>query len=170
MTTESIFLKYSADKLTQLASRIGTCLEQLTDEQIWARNSTSGNAVGNLVLHLCGNVTQWIGSGVDGRADMRERDAEFAARGDATSRELSARLSSVVADAAATIRALAPERLAERTTVQKYDVTVLEVIYHVVEHFSGHTGQIIFATKFMTSSDLGFYRHLKAASHTESVP
>ena len=170
MTTESIFLKYSADKLTQLADRIAACIDRLNDEQIWARNSTSENAVGNLVLHLCGNVTQWIGSGVGGRPDTRQRDAEFAARGAMTGPELKLRLSAVVSDAVAMIQGLAPERLVQRTTVQKYDITVLEAIYHVVEHFSGHTGQIIFAAKFMTSSDFGFYKHLRTASHTERVP
>lgn len=170
MTTTSVFLEYSADKLTQLADRIGTCLTQLNAEQVWARGSTNENAIGNLVLHLCGNVRQWIGSGVAGQPDNRQRDGEFAARGEISPQDLKTRLAEVVAEAAATIRALPSPRLEERIHVQVYDITVLEAIYHVVEHFSGHTGQIIFATKLLTGSDLGFYRHLSQPAHEEKVP
>jgi uncharacterized damage-inducible protein DinB len=165
------FLDFSAKKLGQLASRIETCLGKLTEEQIWARGSEQENAVGNLVLHLCGNVRQWIIAGVGGEPDRRKRDEEFAARGSVPSPELEERLSTVIEEATAVIRSVTNERLAKRITVQKYDVSVMEAIYHVVEHFSMHTGQIIFATKMMTSEDLGFYQHLRtAAPHGQKTP
>ncbi len=170
MSIEQIFLTYSADKLSQLAGRIATCLDKLSDEQIWTRHSDNENAIGNLVLHLCGNVRQWIGTGVAGLPDIRERNREFAARGGAGRGELKERLRTAVDEAAEQIREFPPERLEEITRIQNYDVTRLEAIYHVVEHFSQHTGQIIFATKLLTSSDLGFYAHLKQAAHTETVP
>jgi uncharacterized damage-inducible protein DinB len=170
MAAEQIFLNYSADKLLQLAGRIGACLDKLSDSQIWARHSDNENAIGNLALHLCGNVRQWIGSGVAGLPDIRERDREFAARGGHSCGELKERLRRTVEEAAEQIRELPPERLVEITRVQNYEVTRLEAIYHVVEHFSQHTGQIIFATKLLTSSDLGFYAHLKQATHAEKVP
>jgi uncharacterized damage-inducible protein DinB len=122
------------------------------------------------VLHLSGNVRQWIVSGVGGRPDIRQRDAEFAARGGGGA-ELVVRLEEAVEEAAGVLARLTPERLSERIVVQHYDVTVLEAIYHVVEHFSGHTGQIIFATKMLTATDLGFYRHLRdAAAHDKKTP
>ena len=168
---DRMFADFSAKKLRQMAQRIETCLARLTPEQIWARGGENENAVGNLVLHLCGNVRQWIVAGVGGAPDVRERDAEFAARGGASIDELSARLHSAVEEAAAVIEAVTGERLLQRLAIQKYDVSVMEAIYHVVEHFSGHTGQIIFATKMLISEDLGFYRHLsKAASHGEKTP
>jgi len=170
MSDASVFLDFSARKLRQLASRIGTCLAGLTEEQVWARGGENENAIGNLTLHLCGNVRQWIVSGVGGRPDVRERDAEFAARGGPNTAELSQRLQSTVAEAAAALEAVTPARLAERVTVQGYDVSVLEAIYSVVEHFSMHTGQIIFATKILTGADLGFYRHLRATPHQEKTP
>jgi uncharacterized damage-inducible protein DinB len=160
------FLDFSAKKLQQLASRIETCLEKLTEEQIWARGSEHENAVGNLVLHLCGNVRQWIIGGVGGEPDRRNRDAEFSARASVPSPELEERLSAVVEEAVAVLAGISRERLAERLVIQKYEVSVMGAIYHVVEHFSQHTGQIIFATKMMTSEDLGFYRNLKAASQS----
>ena len=91
---------------------------------------------------------------------MRDRDAEFAARGGASTAELGARLRETVDEATAVIAALAPERLAAQMAIQGYRVSVLEAIYHVVDHFSMHTGQILFATKMLTGTDLGFYRHL----------
>src|SRR3984893_12120525 len=61
--------------------RIVGCLEQLSDEEIWWRPNAASNSVGNLVLHVCGNMRQWIISGLGGAADLRERDKEFAERG-----------------------------------------------------------------------------------------
>src|SRR5579864_7521031 len=98
------------------------------------RNTDNENSVGNLVLHLCGNVGQWIGSGVAGKPDTRQRDQEFAARGAVSPADLAERLNNSVTEAAAIIRNLPPARLSEHITVQKYDVTVMEGIYHVVEH------------------------------------
>jgi len=165
------FLNYSAEKLRQLGGRIETCLGTLTEEQIWARGSENENAIGNLVLHLCGNVRQWIVSGIGGAPDERQRDREFAARGRVAGPELAERLRTVVAEATTVLDGVSAERMAQRVTVQKYEMTVLSAIYHVVEHFSGHTGQIIFATKMLTGSDLGFYRHLSAAAaHSEKTP
>lgn len=167
---EQDFLKYSADKLNQLSGRIHDCLGRLNAEQVWTRNTESENSVGNLVLHLCGNVNQWIGSGVAGKPDTRQRDQEFAARGSVPPAELGQRLSATIAEAAGIIRQVAPARLTEKIIVQKYDVTVLEAIYHVVEHFAEHTGQIIFATKLLTGQDLGYYKHLNRPKHSETTP
>jgi len=150
MSEMTAFLDYSASKLGELRSRIDTCLEQLNEDQVWARGKDSENAVGNLVLHLCGNVRQWIVSSIGGQPDRRDRDAEFAARAGVSKAELRQRLHATVAEALAVIAALPERRLSERHTIQGYDVSVMEAIYHVVEHFSMHTGQVIFATKMLT--------------------
>lgn len=168
MTSDEIFLRFSAEKLEQLHGRIEDCLARLTPEQIWTRNSENENAVGNLVLHLCGNVRQWIGSGVGGLADHRRRDTEFDARGGKAPADLSELLSATVAQAAGIIREVPARRLTERILPQGYDVTVLEAIAHVVEHFSHHTGQIILLTKMLTGDDLGFYRHLRGSGRAAS--
>jgi uncharacterized damage-inducible protein DinB len=170
VANEQTFLSYSTEKLRQYADRISVCLDKLTPEQIWSRGSDNENAVGNLVLHLAGNIRQWIGSGVAGRENVRDRDAEFAARGGSDSHSLRELLRTTVDDATAVIETLTPERLSETIRVQGYDVTVLQAVYHVVEHFSQHTGQIIFATKLLTGGDLGFYRHLANLSHIERTP
>ena len=170
-TVERAFLEFSSTKLRQLAARIDTCLAQLTEDQIWTRGGENENAVGNLVLHLCGNVRQWIIATVGGEPDARQRDAEFAARGGASVAELRDRLSSTVARAAVVIDAVTKERLSDRLAIQGYEVSVLDAIYHVVEHFAMHAGQIIFVTKMLTGTDLGFYRHLSSqAAHGHKAP
>jgi len=165
-TLHRLFLDCSVRRLELSFSHLEACLGKLTEEQVWARGTENENAIGNLVLHLAGNVRQWIVAGVGGAPDTRERDGEFSARGSSSIPELTERLRGIVREAAAVIGAVTRERLAERVVIQKYDVSILEAIYHVVEHFSLHTGQIIFATKMMTGSDMGFYAHLRArAAH-----
>ena len=155
-----LFLSFSEERLKLFVSRIVDCLGRLSDEQIWMRGSENENAVGNLVLHLCGNVRQWAGSGVMGLPDIRDRQLEFDARGVRSKQELQSLLETTMAQAIEGIRTLPANRLGERITVQNTPTTVLQEIYAVVEHFSGHTGQIIFATKMLTGQDLGYFRHL----------
>ena len=155
-----LFLTFSHDRLKLFLSRIVDCLGRLSEDQIWIRGSENENAIGNLVLHLCGNVRQWIGSGVLGAQDIRDRHSEFEARGTGTKQELQALLEMIVGQALEGIKTLPPNRLANRITVQNTDTTVVQAIYAAVEHFSYHTGQIIFATKMMTSQDLGYHKHL----------
>jgi len=163
VTVEQNFLKCSAQRMRQAHERLETCARMLDDEQFWLRTGENANACGNLCLHLAGNVRQWILHGVGGQPDMRTRDAEFAARGGSGKEELLAQLRSTVEEACALIESLPDGRLTEVVHPQNYTVTVLEAIYHVVEHFSLHTGQIIFLTKALTDRDLGFYAHLKGS-------
>jgi uncharacterized damage-inducible protein DinB len=170
MTAIEIFRKFSAGKLRQLAGRLQVCLRKLDDDQIWSRGGPNENAVGNLVLHLCGNVRQWIGISLAGLDDTRKRHEEFETKGGLGRADLSARLSATVNQAAGWIESAPEERFLAATRVQNYDVTGLEAVYHVVEHFAGHTGQIIFITKRMTGEDLAFYGHLEQAGDNEQMP
>jgi uncharacterized damage-inducible protein DinB len=171
ISLEQIFTTFSSDKLLQLSERICACLDILDTELIWQRASENENAIGNLVLHLCGNLRQWIGFGVAGKPDIRERALEFAARGGIDVAELKKQLRGAVEEAVSEIRVLKPERLGQPTKIQSYELSVSEAVYHVVEHFAGHTGQIIFATKHLTGQDLAFYKHLeRLKSHQERVP
>lgn len=168
MTLESEFLRFSVEKLRESMERIETCVAKLTPEQAWARGSESENAIGNLLLHLNGNVRQWILSGVSGEPDHRERSAEFAAREGTPAEDLVSRLRETVDAALDVIRRLPHEELMKRTGAQGYDVTKLEAIFHVVEHFVGHTFQIIFATKLLTREDLGFYAYLNKTGRADA--
>ena len=167
MTLEQIFLTEAADKLAENLDRIETCVPKLPAEFLWARESENENAVGNLLLHLEGNVRQWILSGIGGAPNRRHRPSEFSARSGSPGSVLMANLRAAVNDAVRVIRTLPPERLADAVTIQGDDTTVLGAIFHVVEHFSGHTYQIILLTKRATHEDLGFYSYLAEAGRKE---
>jgi uncharacterized damage-inducible protein DinB len=136
--------------------RIIGCIEQLSPEQIWWRPNEASNSVGNLVLHLAGNVRQWIISGLGGAADVRQRDLEFSERGPLPRRVLMNRLRKSVTEACRVLRKLSPEDLARVHSIQKYRVTGMDAAFHVAEHFSHHAGQIILLTKMLTGSNLKF--------------
>ena len=153
-----LFLAHSTKKLRQMCAHIESCLERLTDDQIWSRGAAHENSVGNLVLHLCGNARQWIDAGVGGEKDIRDRDGEFSMRGGLTGGELVSHLKQTVDRAVAVIEGVTAERLLEEVNPQTGPVSVLDAIYQVVGHFQQHTGQIIFATKILAGEDLGFYR------------
>ncbi|MBI5282902.1 MAG: DUF1572 family protein [Candidatus Solibacter usitatus] len=169
-SSEQLFLEFSVRKLRQLLSRIHVCLDKLDDSQIWLRESGNSNAAGNLCLHLAGNVRQWILHGIDGQPDTRTRDAEFAAAGGHSRADLLLHLDSTVEQACRVLEHLPPEQLTLVIRPQNYDATVLEGIFHVVEHFAQHTGQILYATKALTGEDLGFYRHLSGTAQPPSPP
>ena len=137
--------------------KIERCLELLSDEQIWWRPNPQANSIGNLLLHLSGNVRQWIVCGVGGASDARDRDAEFAQRAIIPRGELLERLKQTLSEADATLAKLDSEELLAQKQIQGCDVTVLEAVLHVVEHFSMHTGQIILMAKMFAEVDLGFY-------------
>jgi len=134
--------------------KIERCLELLSDQQIWWRANPQSNSIGNLLLHLSGNVRQWIVSGIGGMIDARDRDAEFAARAIIPRHELLGKLKQTLSEADNALAKFDSGRLLERMHVQGCDVTALEAILHVVEHFSMHTGQIILLTKLITAQDL----------------
>lgn len=169
-SADHLFLEFSAKKLRQFLSRIHVCLDKLDEERIWLRAGDNSNAVGNLCLHLAGNVRQWILHGVAGQPDVRQRDDEFAARGLVSKAELWQRLNATVQEACAVLEQVPAEDLTRVILPQNYDVTILEAIYHVVEHFAQHTGQILYATKALCGEDLGFYRHLAGSAAPPPPP
>jgi uncharacterized damage-inducible protein DinB len=168
MTLEADFLTSAADKLAENLNRIETCLTELPPHSLWARDSENENAVGNLLLHLEGNVRQWILSGIGAGPDERDRSSEFSARTGANASVLLAKLRGTVGEAMALIRSLPHGRLTEEVSIQGYDTTVLSAIFHVVEHFSGHTYQIFLLTKRFTGKDLGFYSYLDQTGRRET--
>ncbi|WP_373694163.1 DinB family protein [Edaphobacter paludis] len=139
-----------------VATNMSTCLGKLTDEQIWSRGGAHENAVGNIVLHLCGNIRQWVMHGISGTEDIRVREAEFSADGGVSGTVLAEMFAATVAEARTIIARLPPERLTDRTSPQpgRPEVSVLEAIYQVVAHAHEHVGQIILVTKQMITTDL----------------
>jgi uncharacterized damage-inducible protein DinB len=141
----------------EFLSRITDSVALLSDQELWWRPNESSNSIGNLLLHLSGNVRQWIISGLGGKEDLREREKEFMERGSASAQELLSLLRATVSEAVSVLHNLSEESLLEKHRIQVYDVDGIQAIFHVVEHFSGHTGQIIYIVKMLKDKDLRFY-------------
>ncbi len=137
--------------------KIRRCLDVLSADQLWDRPDSRSNSIGNLLLHLSGNVRQWIVSSVGGAPDERYRSGEFEAREGAGVDELFGRLRATLDAADAVIAGLDATTLMHRRTIQDRDVSVLDAVYHVVEHFALHTGQIILLTKARVPGRIQFY-------------
>lgn len=158
MTIASAFVERSRHYLAyEYPTKIERCLATLPAETLWRRTGDGSNSIGNLLLHLEGNVRQWLVSSVGGAPDHRERSAEFAAVEGDDARTLFAALTATLLESDAILAQLTPDELLTHRTIQGRDVTVLEAVYHVVEHFSLHTGQIIMLTKAWVPGSIQFY-------------
>lgn len=137
--------------------KIAVAVDRLSDDDLWWRPHPASNSVGNLLLHLSGNTRQWIIHGLGGFPDFRDRAAEFAQSEGGTVAEVLEVLRATVAEADTVLAGLSAEGLLEDRMIQGLRVTGLSALYHVVEHFSMHTGQILYLAKMRSGTDLGFY-------------
>jgi len=152
-----IFLEESCRYLTlEYPAKLERALRLLPPEDLWWRPAPATNSVGHLLRHLSGNVRQWVVHGIGGRPDARDRASEFADQGGELGPLLDD-LRASLADAEAVLRHLPPGALLESRSIQGIETTVLRAVYHVVEHFSMHTGQILWIVKARTGRELGFY-------------
>lgn len=141
--------------------RIKQCLSELSDDQIWYRANENTNTVGNLILHLCGNVRQWILHGLDGQRDVRERNIEFNERGPLPREVLYNHLNILMHDLDNALGRIVNKDLLEEKTVQKhFHENGISILFHVTEHFSYHTGQITYFTKMINDIDTSYYGRL----------
>lgn len=151
------FLEQSIDRINQNTPRIISCMNELKEEDTWRRPNDSSNSVGNIILHLCGNITQYIISSLGETRDIRERDKEFSANSGYSKKELINKLTMVVEKACDVIKKMDAEKLLRKRQVQGFQHSGMGIIIHVTEHYSYHTGQIAFWTKLLKNKDLGFY-------------
>ena len=154
------FKEQSIYRIRESHHRIIACLDLLDESQIWLKPNLALNSGGSLVLHLCGNITQYIISTLGGTPDNRNRDAEFAATGGKTKAELKSIFNHVIEQSILCIERTTEEDLSTLKKVQVYELTGVGIIIHVTEHLSYHTGQIAFLTKLLLEKDLGFYAGL----------
>jgi hypothetical protein len=157
----TLFLAFSRNKfLNQSWPRLKACVEPMTVEQVWWRPNEASNSVGNILLHLNGNITQWIVASFNKDEDKRDRPAEFSAHGGLTAAELLDRLGATIAAAEKVLNRLTVEELLAPYEIQGYHVRGLDAVYQVIEHFGLHYGQIAYIAKSLSGKDLGFYREL----------
>ena len=153
-----MFCEDARSQFEKYTPRIIHCLQLLSEKEIWWRPNRASNAAGNIVLHLCGNLRQWIISGLGGAPDLRERDKEFSERGPVPRRLLISQLKRTVKEACKTINRASVKTLSRKFEIQGFRVSGLVAIAHVYEHFAYHTGQIIYLTKLKRGRDLRFTR------------
>jgi hypothetical protein len=163
-----LFLEFSRRKLLEhYWPRLRACVEPLTEAQAWWRPNEASNSIGNLILHLNGNVGQWLVDSFEGREDERDRPAEFGAQGGRTATVLLERLGATLQEGSAVLARLTEKDLVARYEIQGYHVSGLEAVYQVVEHFGLHYGQIAYISKSLSGRDLGFYRELSKTGRAE---
>jgi uncharacterized damage-inducible protein DinB len=155
--TAEAMIALSRGYLREYLTKIRLAVSVLDDEIVWARPNDASNSIGNLMLHLAGNARQWLVSGVGGAEDVRDRQSEFDQRTPLPSTSLIDWLEQTVTEVDRVLASLTPADLHTRRTIQANDVSVLEAIYHVVEHFSMHTGQIILLAKSKEPDRIRFY-------------
>jgi len=165
----ALFLEFSRQKLIgEYWPRLRQCVESLSDEQVWWRPNDASNSIGNLILHLNGNVGQWLISPFSGAHDVRDRPAEFSERRQLPATALLEMLGATMDHASGVLGRLTEADLLATFQIQGYTVSGLGAVYQVVEHFGMHYGQIVLVTKLLRGQDLGFYRELDKTGRRES--
>lgn len=151
------FIKNSCFRLDESLRMVKISLAKVTEEQLWQKPNTSLNSIGNLILHLCGNLTQYGIASLQGLEDKRERDVEFSTVGGLPKAALLEQLTTTVTTVKESMESVSIERLVAIAHVQGFELSGLGNCIHLVEHFSYHTGQIAFWVKLLNDQQLGFY-------------
>jgi uncharacterized damage-inducible protein DinB len=147
--------------------RLRGCVASLTDDQVWWRPNEASNSIGNILLHLNGNVRQWAVTPFTTADDCRDRPGEFREREHIAPSALLEALGATIHEADIVLARLSASDLGATLNIQGYRVTALEAVHHVVEHFSMHYGQVVYVTKQLRGEDLGFYRHLDSTGRAD---
>lgn len=155
MTTE--FKTEIIGQLNENLPRIKTCLEKLSEDDVWFSPNEQTNAIGNLILHVSGNIRQYGISGISNLPDNRDRPTEFSSTQTHTKQELFAIISSTISECCATISSLSERELLTQYQIQGFELNGISVLVHIAEHLSYHVGQIALLTKLIAKQDLGFY-------------
>jgi hypothetical protein len=153
------FLAEARRRLAACHQRIKHCIGQLNDGQVWWRADSGQNSIANILLHLCGNVRQWIIAGIGGVPDQRDRPREFAERAPIPKERLERRLDEVVAEADAVLARVSDAQLLGSRRIQGFDETGLSAISNSVAHFAGHTQEIVFITRIQLRDRYRFAWH-----------
>ncbi len=164
MTDSSLALPREADRLFgEYLRKIEHCVGRLSAAQLWWRPNSKCNSVANILLHLCGNLSQWVLDGLGGMRYERHRREEFTAFEGEEGAALTSRLHKVVAACQTIAQGLSAEDLGREHTIQGIAGNGFGVLLHAVEHMAYHTGQIVYLTKQLVGeqAEIEFYPHLK---------
>lgn len=151
------FLDQCIYRMDENSKRVNKCLDSLSEEEVWKRPNASSNTIGNLILHLCGNIRQYIISSLGNTPDIRVRAEEFSAQKSLAKAELHNRLASTTEEAKQVMTNVTYDELLRKRQVQGFDMSGIGIVVHATEHYSYHTGQVALLTKLWKNKDLGFY-------------
>ncbi|MAY21420.1 MAG: hypothetical protein CMC74_01425 [Flavobacteriaceae bacterium] len=157
LTVRTTFIKNCVFRIDENTRMLKIALSSITEEELWKKPNNHLNSIGNLVLHLCGNITQYVIAPLGNLEDQRDRTLEFSTTGGYSKQELIEKLDRVLLKAKATIARVSEATLLKEKEVQGFQFSGVGLIIHVVEHYSYHTGQIAFWVKLLKNKDLGFY-------------
>ena len=160
MQTDDFVKEFKENALLRMhenQERIHKSLAQITEEEAWKAPNLVSNSAANLILHLCGNITQYILSSLGESPDQRQRDLEFSIQGGLSKAELLEKIDGVLSESYEVIQEASIDKLLKIKKVQGFEFSGIGIITHVVEHLSYHTGQIAFWVKLLKNQDLGFY-------------
>lgn len=153
----SEFLKNSIYRLDEDTRMIKISLDAVSESVIWKKPNVSSNSIGNQMVHICGNMTQYIIASLGEQDDFRKRDEEFSMTGGLTKIQLVQKLEDTVDKAKRVLTGCNKKQLIKKREVQGFNLSGIGIVIHAVEHYSYHTGQIAFWTKLLINKDLGFY-------------
>ena len=142
-------VKEISNRMRALLERAEQAIGQLEDAQLWYRNHSTDNSIGNLVLHLVGNLRQWILGGIEDLPDTRDRPLEFSIKQGVSKTELLEMLHSTVEQSCRAIDSLPTSRITEAKHIQNTETTIAYALVMAVSHLGLHVGQIQFITKGM---------------------
>lgn len=160
-------VKNAIYRIEESIGKLDKCLDELSEDELWKRPNSSSNSVANLILHMCGNMTQYVISSIGGKLDLRERDLEFSSSSGYNKTKLLQKLHSTVNETKEVLLQVTEVELLRVRSVQGYQFSGIGNILHAVEHFSYHTGQIIFWTKLLKDKDMEFYKGVDLNAHNE---
>jgi uncharacterized damage-inducible protein DinB len=162
------FIAQAIHRIDENIPKLIKCIGELEESEIWKRPNQNSNSVGNIILHLCGNIRQYAISSLGHSKDVREREKEFLADGGYSKPDLLQKFLSTIEEAKNIIQNISVEELLRRRQVQGYTHSGIGIVIHVTEHLSYHTGQIIFWTKLLKNKDLEFYVGINLNVRNES--
>ena len=154
-------------RIEENTARIKTCLDLLNEEEFWFQANPETNSIANLILHLSGNITQYVISSLGMEKDIRDRDLEFNSKKNFNKEQLFQKISSTCKKAISIIKKSTEKDLHHSRKVQGFEMTGIGILIHATEHYSYHTGQIALSTKLIVQKDLGFYADLDLNSKNE---
>lgn len=146
------------DILTQLYERdLNKLREEIelftSEEDLWRTSGDVTNSAGNLCQHLTGNLQHFFGAILGNTGYVRDRDAEFAAKG-TTKAHLIADIDAAMASVKNTLSNLTEDDMSKTYPIEVFGhpMTTEYFVTHLATHFNYHLGQINYCRRLLAQN------------------